>query len=271
MIARAAAFTLYFQSNTTAGAANTATTPTVNLSKDSGAPAASTNAAVHVSNGLWKVALTATEMTADVVGWVASATGCVPVGGTIATEAAYTTTRAGNLDNLDATVGSRLAAAGYTAPLDAAGVRTAIGLAAANLDTQLTAIDDAVDTEVAAVLAAVDTEVAAIKAKTDQLAFTIAGRVDAHAISTATGAIDGLSLHADALADIAQAVWRLTGEIDGLTPKQALYLCLAVAAGKLSGAGTATEIIRNYADTANAITATVDASGNRTAITFVLP
>ncbi len=36
--------------------------------------------------------------------------------------------------------------------LDAAGVRAAIGLASANLDTQLTAIDDAVDTEVAAIL-----------------------------------------------------------------------------------------------------------------------
>lgn len=53
--------------------------------------------------------------------------------------------------------------------LDAAGVRTAVGLASANLDTQLTAIDDAIDTEVAAILAAVDTEVAAIKAKTDNL------------------------------------------------------------------------------------------------------
>jgi len=42
--------------------------------------------------------------------------------------------------------------------LDAAGVRAAIGLASANLDTQLTAIDDYIDTEVAA-----------IKAKTDNL------------------------------------------------------------------------------------------------------
>lgn len=53
--------------------------------------------------------------------------------------------------------------------LDAAGVRTAVGLAAANLDTQLTAIDDYIDTEVAA-----------IKAKTDQLTFTVAGQVDSN-------------------------------------------------------------------------------------------
>lgn len=72
-------------------------------------------------------------------------------------------------DNINATISSRLASASYTAPLDAAGTRSAVGLASANLDTQLAAIAGFVDTEVAAILAAVDTEVAAIKAKTDNL------------------------------------------------------------------------------------------------------
>lgn len=53
--------------------------------------------------------------------------------------------------------------------LDAAGVRAAVGLASANLDTQLTAIDDLLDTEVAA-----------IKAKTDSLTFTVANVLDAN-------------------------------------------------------------------------------------------
>lgn len=84
--------------------------------------------------------------------------------------------------------------------LDAAGIRAAVGLATANLDTQLTAIDDYLDTEVAAIKAKtdnlpidpadasdiagsfstvnttlsmiagyLDTEIAAIKAKTDNL------------------------------------------------------------------------------------------------------
>ena len=67
--------------------------------------------------------------------------------------------------------------------LDAAGVRSAVGLASANLDTQLTAIDDFLDTEVAA-----------IKAKTDQLTFTAANKVDANilAISGSTTAADNL-------------------------------------------------------------------------------
>jgi hypothetical protein len=53
--------------------------------------------------------------------------------------------------------------------LDAAGIRTAVGLASANLDTQLTAIDDYIDTEVGAIQTSLttiagylDTEVAAI-------------------------------------------------------------------------------------------------------------
>lgn len=41
------------------------------------------------------------------------------------------------VDYLDAAISSRLASASYTAPLDAAGTRSAVGLASANLDTQL--------------------------------------------------------------------------------------------------------------------------------------
>lgn len=55
--------------------------------------------------------------------------------------------------------------------LSQADIRTAVGLAAANLDTQLSTIDDFLDTEVAA-----------IKAKTDQLTFTVAGRLDTNVI-----------------------------------------------------------------------------------------
>lgn len=70
-------------------------------------------------------------------------------------------------DNLNATVSSRLPTASYVTGLDAAATRAALGLASANLDTQLSAIDDFLDTEVAAILAAVDTEVAAILALLD--------------------------------------------------------------------------------------------------------
>lgn len=57
----------------------------------------------------------------------------------------------------------------------------------------------------------------------------------------------------------------------GLTPRQAQRLLVAAAAGKLSGAATTTIVIRNaVADSKDRITATVDADGNRSAITLDL-
>lgn len=49
------------------------------------------------------------------------------------------------LGRIDVAVSTRLASASYTAPLDAAGVRSAVGLASANLDTQLDALPTAAE------------------------------------------------------------------------------------------------------------------------------
>lgn len=107
------------------------------------------------------------------------------------------------------------------AGLDAAGIRAAVGLASANLDTQLSNIDNFIDTEiaaiqtslstidgkidtvdnfldteVAAILAAVDTEVAAILADTNELQtdWVDGGRLDlildARASQTSVNTID---------------------------------------------------------------------------------
>jgi hypothetical protein len=114
---------------------------------------------------------------------------------------------------IDAAVSTRLATASYTAPLDAAGTRTAVGLASANLDTQLDALPTAAE-NTAAVLA---------------------------------GAVEG-----------------------AVTVKQSLQLSNAAAASKLAGAATSTVTVRDLADTKNRITATVDADGNRTAVTTSL-
>lgn len=58
------------------------------------------------------------------------------------------------------------------------------------------------------------------------------------------------------------------GDFDGYTLEQFGKLVLAALAGKLSGAGTATEVFRAADDSKDRITATVDSSGNRTAITL---
>lgn len=61
----------------------------------------------------------------------------------------------------------------------------------------------------------------------------------------------------------------LSGVIEGtITLQQALRLALAVLVGKSSGGGTFTHIYRDTADSKNRIIATVDANGNRTAMTL---
>jgi hypothetical protein len=78
---------------------------------------------------------------------------------------------------IDVATSTRLATAGYTAPLDAAGTRSAVGLASANLDTQLLAIAGYIDTEVGAIYsrigapvgASISADIAAVQAKTVNL------------------------------------------------------------------------------------------------------
>ncbi len=69
---------------------------------------------------------------------------------------------------------------------------------------------------------------------------------------------------ADALLD------RVNGIETGITLRQANRAMLAESAGKLSGGATTTNTFRNAIDTKNRIVATVDADGNRTAITLDL-
>lgn len=67
--------------------------------------------------------------------------------------------------------------------------------------------------------------------------------------------------NAAALLDLANAIE------SGLTVRQAMRLLVAVEGGKVSGAGTTTMTFRNVADTKDVVVATVDSSGNRTALT----
>jgi hypothetical protein len=78
---------------------------------------------------------------------------------------------------------------------------------------------------------------------------------------TASAAED-VNANADALLD------RTDGIESGWTPRQALRIILAALGGKLSGAATNTATIRNVDDTKTRITATVDADGNRSAVSY---
>lgn len=88
------------------------------------------------------------------------------------------------------------------------------------------------------------------------------------AAKIAADAIGASELAADAAQEIADAILDRATAIEGYTPRQALRLILAALAAKLSGAATTTVAIRDIADTKDRITATVDADGNRTAVTL---
>lgn len=178
------------------------------------------------------------------------------------------------LANLDATVSSRLATAGYTAPLDAAGVRTAVGLATANLDTQLGTIDSNVD----AVLADTGTDGVVVATNNDKTGYSVgtggisaaafaAGAIDSAAIDA--NAIDASALSTDAVTEIVSGVFARTfsSAYNSHTFDEMIKLFASVLAGKVSGMNTTEVRFRNLADGADVVVATVDADGNRAAVT----
>jgi len=175
----------------------------------------------------------------------------------------WTPTMAGYLD---AAVSSRLASGSYTAPLDASGIRSAVGLATANLDTQLDALPT--NAELATALASSDDATLAAIAALNNLSSAeaqaaAAAALVAYGVATVSS-VPTADENATALLDLANGVET------SLTPRQALRLMVAAMAGKVSGAGTFVVKIRNIGDTKDRITATVDADGNRTALTMDL-
>jgi hypothetical protein len=115
----------------------------------------------------------------------------------------------------------------------------------------------------AAALSAVDAKIDIIDGNVDDTE-TLLALIDADvtAILADTGT-DGVVLASGAIDSIHDEV------VEGaLTHRQVIRLVLAAVAGKLSGAATTTVAIRDVADAKDRITATVDADGNRTAVTL---
>ena len=81
--------------------------------------------------------------------------------------------------------------------------------------------------------------------------------------------VTSAALDSTAINEIADGLLDRTNGIDiGLTPRHALELAAASVLQKLSGAGTGTERVRNFADTADLATVTVDGAGNKSAIIY---
>lgn len=148
----------------------------------------------------------------------------------------------------------------------------AVDAAGAEWDEVMVAIQTTVSTT-----DEIKTETASIQADTNDIqtrlpAALVGGRIDASvgavaanaitAASIATGAIDADALAADAVDEIWDEV------VDGATTaRETMRLANSANGGKVSGGGTTNVLIRDLADTKNRINATVDANGNRTAIT----
>lgn len=111
-------------------------------------------------------------------------------------------------------------------------------------------------------------ELDGIQADTEDLqartpAALVGGRMDASVGAMAANVLTASALNADAVDEI----WDETIGDGTLTARQTMRVNVASLAAKLSGAATTTVTIRNVADTADVIVATVDADGNRTATT----
>lgn len=117
-------------------------------------------------------------------------------------------------------------------------------------------------------------DVATLQADTDDIqtripSALVGGRMSSQVGAMAVGVVDAAALATDAAQEIGTAVVATT--VDGsYTVKQALQIAMGVLAGKVSGGATATVTIRDVGDTRNLVVATVDADGNRSAITLSL-
>jgi hypothetical protein len=79
----------------------------------------------------------------------------------------------------------------------------------------------------------------------------------------------GFSLTSGERDSIAAALLDLADGVEsGKTLRQSLRIMASVVAGKISGAGTGTETFRSLDDSGDRAVVTVDASGNRTAVTY---
>lgn len=124
---------------------------------------------------------------------------------------------------------------------------------------------DTVDTNVDSILDDTGTSGVIVATNNDKTGYAIGtGGIGSGAF--ASGAITAASLNSDAVDEI------LDEQIgDGtITARQALKLLVAALGGKVSGAGTSTITIRNYADTTDVVVASVDGSGNRSSTTVTL-
>lgn len=210
----------------------TGLTPTVTISKNAAAFASPAGAVTEVSSGWYKLAANATDSnTLGLLALHATGTGADPVDFIAADVVAY---------DPDNAVRMGMTALPNAAAEAAGGLYTR-GTGAGQINQPA---NGQIDANTAAMSAGVVT-----------------------AAAVATGAIDADALAADAGTEIAAAI--LAAAADGsYTVVEILRVVMAVLGGQASGLTTTTALYKNAAGTKTRVTATVDADGNRSAITY---
>lgn len=158
--------------------------------------------------------------------------------------------------------GFSLSAAGVQAIWDAlTSALTTVGsigkLLVTNIDAAISSRSTYAGGAVASVTAAVT-----VGTNNDKTGYALTSAYDPAKTAAQPSDVPTAAANATALLDSTDAIET------GWTPRKALRIILAALGGKLSGAATTTVTVRNATDTTDRITATVDASGNRTAVTL---
>jgi hypothetical protein len=125
--------------------------------------------------------------------------------------------------------------------VSATGIRTAVGLATANLDTQISS--RASQTSLDTLDDLVDTEVGAIKTKTDQLTFTIANQIDANSLTIGANAITASALATDAVNEIQSGLATTTN----ITAATGITVS-SIGANVITASALATDAVNEIAD-----------------------
>lgn len=246
----------------------TGLTPTVTLSKNGGGYAAAAGSVTELGGGLYALAGNATDR--DTLGelWV-HADGGAGVDkadfkvdivshdpyGDLSTVKAIT-------DQFVFTVANQVDANALSGggSIDAADIRTAVGLSTANLDTQLSTIDSEIGTIYSEMASVDDVWDEALSGHTTTGS---AGKVLSDIPTTLS--TTGVVLTAAGVDAILDEV-----VVGTYTMRQLLAVMASALAGKVSGGGTSTITFRGVNDASDVIVATVDASGNRSALTITV-
>lgn len=192
----------------------------------------------------------------------------------------WTNTRAGNLDNLDAAVTTRMAS--YTQPTGFLAATFPTGTIANTTNitagtittvTNLTNAPTAGDFT-AVMKTSIGTAVAAspVASVTGNVGGNVAGSVGSvtAGVTLAANAVDSTAIAASGAQEIATAVGAVSlgASNNNYTLTQGITILLSGVAGKVSGEDVGAPAFRDLADTKNVISGTDDGDGNRLTITY---